>query len=70
MHVAFDIFGDGVAPLPDHQYIRCHMVFGVKMEDFCCKAQLIAGGNATKAPATFTYASVVSQETMQMLEVF
>ena len=60
MHVAFDIFKDGVATLPDHQYIWCHMIFGVKMEDFHHKAWLVAGGYATKAPATLNYASVVS----------
>jgi hypothetical protein len=36
------------------------MIFHVKMEDFCCKARLVAGGHVTKAPATLTYASVVS----------
>jgi hypothetical protein len=32
--VAFDVLGDGVMPSPDHQYIHCHMIFDVKMEDF------------------------------------
>eukprot|EP00804_Cyclotella_cryptica_P017424 CCRYP_016640-RA/>CCRYP_016640-RA protein AED:0.36 eAED:0.36 QI:0/0/0/1/1/1/2/0/217 len=59
--VAFDVLSDGVAPLEDHQYIRCHMIFDVKMEDFRSKAWLIAWGHVTKAPATLTYASVVSQ---------
>ena len=39
--VAFDILWNGVAPLADHQCIRCHMVFDVKMEDFRRKAQLV-----------------------------
>jgi hypothetical protein len=43
VHVAFDILADSVAPPPDHQYIQCHMIFDVKMEDFCCKAQLVLG---------------------------
>ncbi|KAL7482201.1 hypothetical protein ACHAW6_007885 [Cyclotella cf. meneghiniana] len=60
VHISFDILRDGVMPLPDHQYIWCHMIFDVKMEDFCCKARLVAGEHATKAPAIFTYASVVS----------
>jgi hypothetical protein len=42
------------------------MVFDVKMEDFCRKARLIAGGHMTKAPATLTYASVVSRETVRL----
>ena len=60
MRVALDILGDGVAPPLDHQYIQCHMIFDVKMEDFHCKAQLIARGHVTKAPATLTYASAMS----------
>ena len=58
--LAFDVLLDGVAPLSDHQYLKCHMIFDVKMEDFCCKARLIAGGHMTKAPETLTYASIVS----------
>ena len=64
--VAFEIIGDGVAPPADHQYIRCHMVFDVKMEDFCRKAWLAAGGHAMKDPAILTYASVISRETVQI----
>jgi hypothetical protein len=40
------------------------MIFDVKMEDFRQKARLVAGGHRTKAPATITYDSVVSRETM------
>ena len=42
------------------------MVFDVKMEDFCQKARLVAGGHMTKAPPTITYASVVSIETVRL----
>ncbi len=58
--VAFDVLKDGAAPPPDHQLMHCHMIFDVKMEDFCCKAWLVAMGHLTKAPATLTYASIVS----------
>jgi hypothetical protein len=58
--VAFDVFADGVVPPADHQYIRCHMIFDVKMEDFCHKSQFVAEGHVMKTPATLTYASVVS----------
>ena len=64
MHIAFEVLGGGVAPLLDHQYIHCHMIFDIKMEDFHHKARLVAGGHATKAPATLTYASVMSRETV------
>ncbi len=42
----------------------CHMIFDVKMEDFRQKAWLIAWGHMTKAPATITFASVISRETV------
>jgi hypothetical protein len=42
------------------------MVFDVKMEDFCWKARLVAGGHMTKAPATLTYASVVSRKIVRL----
>ncbi|KAL7474388.1 hypothetical protein ACHAW6_000363 [Cyclotella cf. meneghiniana] len=58
--VDFDILPDGVVPPPDHQYMKCHMIFDIKMEDFCRKAWLVARGHMTKAPATLTYASVMS----------
>ena len=40
------------------------MIFDIKMEDFRRKARLVAGGHMAKAPATITYASVVSCETV------
>ncbi|KAL7480043.1 hypothetical protein ACHAW6_005750 [Cyclotella cf. meneghiniana] len=47
-------------------YMRFHMIFDVKMEDFCCKAWLVAGGHTGKAPANLTDSSIVFQETMQI----
>ena len=40
------------------------MIFDIKMEDFRQKARLVVGGHKAKAPATITYASLVSQETV------
>ena len=40
------------------------MVFDVKMEDFCHKARLVAGSHVTKAPATITYASILTRESI------
>ena len=34
------------------------------MEDFCWKARYVAGGHTTEPPATITYASVVSRESV------
>ena len=40
--IAFDIFDDnGKIPM-EHQFVKCHMIFDVKMEDFPLKGQ--AGG--------------------------
>jgi hypothetical protein len=61
---AFDILPDGKTIPVGYQKNPCHMVFDIKMEDFKRKARLVAGGHKTKAPATITYASVVSRETV------
>ena len=49
-----------------YQRVNCHMIFDVKMEDFRRKARLVAGGHVTAPPATITYASVVSRETVRI----
>ena len=64
--VAFKILPDGTTAPIGYQKISCHMIFDVKMEDFCRKARLVAGGHQTEAPATITYASVVSCETVRL----
>jgi hypothetical protein len=46
------------------------MVFDIKMEDFCRKASLVAGSHMTNAPATITFASVVSRETVCITLIF
>ena len=43
------------------------MIFDIKMEDFCCKARLVAGGHVTEAPVTMTYASVVARDTVRIV---
>ncbi len=63
---AFDILPDGKTAPVGYQKIPCHMVFDIKMEDFKRKARLVAGGHKTEAPATITYASVVSRETVHI----
>ena len=55
---------DGEMAPRDHQFVKCHMIFGIKMENFRRKVRLVAGGNMTTAPAAVTYASVVSRGTV------
>ncbi len=64
--IAFNIVLDGHSAPIGYQKIPCHMIFDVKMEDFRQKFRLVAGGHWTKAPATITYASVVSRETVRL----
>ena len=60
VRVPFDVLPDGKSIPIGHHFVQCHMVLEIKMEDFRCKARLVAGGNMTKASATIIYASVVS----------
>ncbi len=62
--IAFNILPDGHSVPIGCQKIPFHMIFEVKMEDFRQKSRLVAGGHRTKAPATITYASMVSRESV------
>jgi hypothetical protein len=64
--VAFKILLDGQSAPIGYQKIPCHIISDIKMEDFRCKARLVAGGHMTKAPVTITYASVVTRETIRI----
>ncbi len=70
VYIAFKVLPNGHAVPIGNQKIPCHMVFNVKMEDFQQKAQLAAGGHKTEAPATITYASVASCETVHLALTF
>ena len=63
---AFEILPNGQRAQRDYQYVHCHMIFTIKMEDFRRKARLVGGGHMTEAPAAVTYASVVSRETVRI----
>ena len=64
--VAFDVLPYGQNAPIRHPFLKCHMLFDVKMEDFCQKARYVAGGHMKNAPPTITYASVVSRETFRL----
>ena len=52
--VAFDIKDVGeVAPV-GYDFIPCHFVFDIKMENFRRKARYVAGGHVTNPPAAAT----------------
>jgi len=47
------------------QEIKCHMIFDVKM-DLTRKARFVAGGHMTEPPASITYSSVVSRDSVRL----
>ena len=49
-----------------YQEIGCHMIFDVKMSDLSRKARFVAGGHTTEAPASITYSSVVSRDSVRI----
>ena len=51
--VAFKILEDDDKPPIASQYMKCHMVFSIKMEDFSRKACLVAGGHMVEAPKSY-----------------
>ncbi len=50
VQAALDFIEDGMQPPNGYLFNRCHMKFDVKMEDFCQKAWLVAGGHMTDVP--------------------
>ena len=62
---AFEILPEG-APIPvGHTKIEMNMIFDVKA-DFTRKARYVARGDQTEPPASLTYASVVSRESVRI----
>jgi hypothetical protein len=47
------------------QEIQCHMVFDVKM-DLTRKARFVAGGHLMETPASLTYSSIVSRDSVRI----
>jgi hypothetical protein len=64
VRIAFKILDGDKAVPPTYKDLRCHMIFGVKMEDFHRNARFVAGGHTTDTPHNMTYASVVSRESV------
>jgi hypothetical protein len=64
--IAFKILANGDKVPIGFQHMRCHMIFNIKMEGLCWKLLLVVGVHMTDAPATTTFASVVSRETVRI----
>ena len=68
---AFEVWGKGISQIPpSYQQIKCHMVFDVKMgESFRRKARFVAGGHTAETPSTLTYSSVVSRDSVRIIQL-
>ena len=64
--IAFDIRGKRDTSPSGHQFIKCHIIFDVRMEDLQRKARMVAGGHITDMQPDITYASTVFHETMRI----
>jgi len=72
VRVAFEKWQDGSTAeeakqkLVGYQYIGTHMVFDVKIDGLVRKARLVADGHKTETPASITYSSVVSRDSVRI----
>ena len=48
--VTFKILNDDKSVPRNHQFVKCHMIFDVKMENFRRKTRLVAGGHIRNLP--------------------
>ena len=55
-------------PPKDFQFAPLQMIFDVKQEDLRRKARLVAGGHVVESSMWESYASVVQQRTIRILE--
>ena len=60
-----EVWQGKVQDMVGYQEIGCHVVFDVKMT-FDQKCRFVAGGHTTEAPASMTYLSVVSRDSMRL----
>jgi hypothetical protein len=63
--LAFQFLEEDEAIPIGYKWIKCHMIFDVKM-DFTRKARFVAGGHMTDPPASITYSSVVSRDSVRI----
>ena len=68
VRIAFEEFeGDKEDIPPGYQFVKCHMIFDIKMGKlYIGKAGMVAGGHMTEAPALLTYSSVVSRDSVRI----
>ena len=62
----FEVWGKRKEDLPiGYQELKCHMIFDIKLgENFRSKGQQVGGVHTTTAPASITYSSIVSRDSV------
>ena len=66
VHATFNILDDDANLPPGHTFVKCHIIFDVKM-DLTRKSRYVVGGTMTKPPSSMTYASVVFRESARII---
>ena len=67
VRVAFDLYEDSVNKLVGYSKLTTHLIFDIKMsENFRRKARLVADGHKTDPPASVTYSTVVSRDSIRI----
>ncbi len=67
VRVAFEEYDGNVSDLVGYKKLDMLMIFDVKMgENFRRKARLVADGHKPDSPATITYSSVVSRDSVRI----
>ena len=67
VRVLFKTLNEGDQPPPGYQYMKCHMIFDIKLDGFRRKARLLGEGCMVKdKPSIVTYVSFVSRETVRI----
>ena len=65
--VAFKILADSDMIAPSYTEVtNSHLIFDINIEDFCRNTRYVPGANTLDYPASLTYASVVSRETIRI----
>ena len=68
VRIAFEKYERDIQDLKGYQSIYCHLIFDVKLsENFRRKAMMVAGVHMTTTPASITYFSVVSRDSVRIL---
>ena len=62
-----ELEGDKEDIPPGYQFVNCNMIFDINMgKGFRRKARMVFGGHITEAPASLTYSSVVSRNSVRI----